>query len=79
MYCDWIAGESGDDTDISPPGAYDDMILPVDDLKGASSAIAGSCFEQGRPRLRSFRDESSATAQVAAGQNSTTLPRVAAG
>lgn len=36
------AGESGDDTGMSAYGEYDAIRLPVDDLNGASSAMAQS-------------------------------------
>lgn len=38
--CDWrAAGDSGEDTDISVCGEKGDMMLPLDDLKGASRAM----------------------------------------
>lgn len=39
MYCAWIAGDSGEETDISASGEYGDRMLPVDDLNGASNAM----------------------------------------
>lgn len=38
--CEYSAGDSGDDTDMSVCGEKVDITLPVDDLKGASSAMA---------------------------------------
>lgn len=39
LYWDWIVADSGDETDISPNGEYDERKISVDDRNGASSAI----------------------------------------
>lgn len=51
-YCEGSEGESGPvETDISACVRYLDVMLPVDDLKGASRAIApGPSYTGGRPK-----------------------------
>lgn len=53
MNLEFSAGESGEEMDISLCGEKGDIILPVDDLSGASSAMARRTRLSGvqRPRL----------------------------
>lgn len=40
--CDWRAGDSGEDTDVSVCGEKGDMTTPLDDLNGPSRAMTAS-------------------------------------